>query len=149
MCCNLRHPADGLPIRCIAGCVIDLEHKECAFSPLPVIVDSKGMFSRKEKRSPSTSALVRGLASSQATPSQKLQFPTNSQSKSKSHSQSPEESNIHSLSAHVLHTLPHLESRHHHFFEILMHFPRVPPLPANCSSLGVLYTNPSLQVVSM
>ena len=47
------------------------------------------MFSRKKKHSPSNSAPANGLASSQVTQPQRLQFPTNSQSQS--HSPSPHE----------------------------------------------------------
>src|SRR5712672_645793 len=42
------------------------------------------------------------------------------------------------LPADGLHMPPHLDSRHHHFFVNAMHFPRVPPSPANCSSLEVM-----------
>jgi len=52
-----------------------------------------------------------------------------------------------SVSAHGLHMLTHSDSRHHHFFEILMHFLQVPPPLANCSSLEVTYTDPGLQAM--
>jgi hypothetical protein len=57
----------------------------------------------------------------------------------------PRKINSRSLSAHGLHMLPHSDSRHHHFFDMLMHSPRVPPSLANCSSLEVVYTDPGLQ----
>ena len=55
--------------------------------------------------------------------------------------------NSRSLSAHGLHMVSHLDSRHHHFFETLIHFLRMPPPLANCSSLEVMYTAPSLQAM--
>ena len=54
--------------------------------------------------------------------------------------------NSRSLSTHGLHMLSHPDSRHHHFFEIPMHFPRMPPPLANCSSLEVMDTVPGLQL---
>src|SRR5580658_826084 len=55
--------------------------------------------------------------------------------------------NSRSLTAHGLHMLLHSDSRHHHFFDMLTHFPRVPPPPANCSYLEVMNTAPSLQAM--
>ena len=49
------------------------------------------------------------------------------------------ENNSRSLSAHGLHILPHLASGHHHFLEVFMRFPRLPPPPVNCSSLEAVY----------
>jgi hypothetical protein len=65
----------------------------------------------------------------------------------RNHNRNHRKNNSRSLSAHGLHILPHSDSRHHHFFEILMRFPRVPPPPANCSSLEVMYTVPGLQAM--
>jgi hypothetical protein len=53
-----------------------------------------------------------------------------------------------STSAHGLHMLPHPESCHRHFFEMLTHSPQVPPRPVNCSSLEVMYTHPGIQVMN-
>jgi hypothetical protein len=54
-----------------------------------------------------------------------------------------------SLSTHGLHILPHSDSRHHHFFDTLIHFLRVLPPAAICSSLEVvMYTDPGLQAIN-
>ena len=55
--------------------------------------------------------------------------------------------NSRSLSTHGLHIPPHLDSRHHRFFEVLMRFPLLPPPPESCSSLEVSYTAPSLEAM--
>ena len=49
-------------------------------------------------------------------------------------------SKIHSRgrSAHSLYMAPNLSCRHHHFPDKPMRFPRLPPLTANCFSLGVM-----------
>ena len=50
------------------------------------------------------------------------------------------------LSAHGPHMLPHPDHHHDRFSNSVMHCPRLPPLPANCFSLGVmLYTRLSKQ----
>lgn len=57
--------------------------------------------------------------------------------------------NSRSLSTHGLHIPPHLGSRRHQrSLEILMRFPRLPPLPENCFSLEVTYTAPVRQATT-
>src|SRR5258708_20597003 len=51
------------------------------------------------------------------------------------------------LSTHGLHILPHLDRRHHHFLEMVIRFPWSLLSLANCSSLEVMYTAPSLQAM--
>jgi hypothetical protein len=53
--------------------------------------------------------------------------------------------NSRSLSIHGLHILPHPDSGRRHFLDFFMRFPRLPLPPANCFSLEVLDTAPSLQ----
>ena len=49
-----------------------------------------------------------------------------------------------SLSTRGLHILLYLDSRNPHLLERLLHFLQVPLLPANCSSLEVMHTDPRL-----
>ena len=55
--------------------------------------------------------------------------------------------NSRGLPTHGLHIPPHLDSRHHRFFEILMHFLRLPPPPETCFSLEGMYRAPRLQAM--
>jgi hypothetical protein len=82
-------------------------------------------FSRKKKHS---EAPASGLASSQVT-QKRSSFPP-IRNRNRNHLR---KNNSRSLSTHGLHMLPHSDSRHHHFFDVLMRFPR---LPLNCSSFG-------------
>jgi len=44
-----------------------------------------------------------------------------------------------SLSTHGLHMLPHWDTCHHHFLDLILRLPRLPPPPANYSSLEVMH----------
>lgn len=55
--------------------------------------------------------------------------------------------NSRGLSTHGPYMFPHQGGRHHRFFDMVMHFPRVPPPPGNCSFLEVMSTGPSLQAM--